>query len=143
MSMQAQMPATERLRLRGVMGIDVYVPRGTPLARTVDVAPVRATMATVARPPPSAAARVLIAGVDAEEHSPLLAAVLRGARLRRQDWALAGESTSTVPEWRFGDVEGAAARAPALALPSLGELRDSVVARRASWHVLRTWLRRT
>ncbi len=135
--MQAALPESERLRLLGIMGVDVYVPRIAPLARATEVASAPAQV-----PATSLAARVLVRGVGADARPRLLAAVLRGARLQSQDWSLAPGSGGALPEWRFGQVEGAGVTPPALALPSLAELRESVSARRDAWRLLRSWLRR-
>lgn len=134
---------SERLRMLGIMGVDVYVPRTAPIARAVRAAPaVPAVQPQVSSATSHARARVLIRGVGADEASPLLAAVLRGARLRRQDWAMTGEAVCARPVLQFGDFVGKNDAVPAIVLPGLAELRDSVSARRNSWTLLRAWLRR-
>lgn len=135
--LHAALPESERLRLLAIMGVDVYVPRDAPLARAPAVAAGRAP-ASLASP---RAARVLVRGDGADARPPLLAAVLRGARLRGEDWTLSNSSADELAEWRFGYVDAPAAPA-ALALPSLAELRGSLAARRDAWRLIRTWLRR-
>lgn len=143
MNMQARLPDTERLRLLGIMGVDVYVPRLAPLARAVAASPTHVSVQPPGTSTPlQVAAQVQVRGADAEEYLPLLAAILRSARLRRADWVLAGGSSGALPEWRFGDAAQGGPTPPALALPSLAELRASVSARRHTWQLLRTWVRR-
>lgn len=137
MNAQARPAASERLRLLAIMGVDVYVPRDSPLANAADVSPVSQLPSEA---PSMSAARVRISCVGADSRLPLLAAVLRGVRLQREDWTLAGELAGALPEWRFGE-SAVGAPPPAVSLPSLAALRDSVSVRRDTWHLLRAWLR--
>jgi len=142
MSAVFRVPEFERQRILGIMGVDVYVPRTTPIARAIAAAPAtHAAQPQLSSTTSNASARVRIRGCDVDERSPLLAAVLRGARLRRQDWTMTGISATVLPVFQFGDVPEIDAAVPAVELPDLAQLRDSVVARRDSWTQLRSWLR--
>lgn len=144
-AMAASMDEYERLRLLAIMGVDVYVPRDTPLAR------VSQPGATQARDTPSPSenqalatpvgARLIIGGIRRDEHPRFLASVLRAARLRSGDWTFDASASPRLPEWRFGSSAAGEETLPAMTFPDLAELRDSVVARRCTWHQLRAWLR--
>jgi len=121
----------ERLRLLAIMGVDVYVPRDTTSTHE-ERAPVT-----------SVGARLIVGGVRRDEHPQFLASVLRAARLRSGDWTFDASGYARLPEWRFGARAPGESAGPAMTFPHLAELRDSVVARRNTWHQLRAWLRST
>lgn len=103
MNVVSRVPDSERQRILGIMGVDVYVPRTSPIARAIEVAPAtRAAQPPIASATSSAGARVLIRGAGADAQSPLMAAVLRAARLRRQDWTMTDGPESALPVFRFG-----------------------------------------
>ncbi|MEO6064708.1 MAG: hypothetical protein ABIP49_02860 [Lysobacterales bacterium] len=150
----------ERQRMLGIMGVDVYVPRTAPIARAVEAAPpCRPLLSGNApkldvrhcresgTPVPLGSrgsietSRVLVDGAGIDGGSPLLAAVLRGARLRREDWAMAVDDAASLPVFQFGVASGKHTALPTLVLPDLAQLRLSVIARRDSWTRLRSWLR--
>ncbi len=144
-AIQAPLAESERLRLLAIMGVDVYVPRDVPLARVAHsvVSPLRPAQSagegrSQAKP---GTPRVLVGGVRRDEYPQLLAAVLRAARLRSGDWTFAVGAAGRLPEWRFGVAVVGDAIEPAMTFPRLAELRESVPARRGTWHQLRAWLR--
>lgn len=137
----SRLPDSERLRLLGIMGVDVYVPRAAPLARPLEQGKIRSQdSATDSTPHRTAAnARLRVSGDDVGKHPILLAAVMRSARVFPQEWSISSRASEVLPEWHFG--EWAEAFQPALTLPNLADLRESIAVRRATWHVLRSWLR--
>jgi len=151
--MHAALEPSERLRVLALLGVDVYVPRPTPLARprvardgdrerrdpaALPLPHAPPPRASIARPP-----RVRVSCANAEQHARLLTAVMRGARIRPEEWTLDDEPRrATLPLWRFGAAGTSGEAAPTVTLPDLARLRDSVVERRAAWLALRSWLRR-
>jgi len=135
MNAVSQMQESERLRLLGIMGVDVYEPR------------VRNANPAIARGP-----RVCInvSAVESGEHARLLSAVMRASGIGPHEWTQDPATSPDAPTWRFGttaeDHAGTGALRDlvdfALTLPSLADLRGSVAQRRLAWQSLRGWLRR-
>ncbi len=161
MSAATQLPESERLRLLGLMGVDVYVPRerGVPITMAMGSHSSDNTSTTASagrriapfagdsprqdpgqggasRPPRTPCIRVRCP--DAARAPRLLQSVLRAAGIDEGQWVMEGNSeVGELPLWSFGGVSAALDSQPVLRLPALADLQHSAAERRRAWPTLR------
>lgn len=162
MSAATRLSEPERLRLLGLMGVDVYVPRprGVPVRMSTDSQAVSVANAAqpnkVHRAAPSAGVpmrevaaargparvartpRIRVRCPDAARAPRLLQSVLRAAGIGEGEWVMEGNSeVGELPLWSFGGVSAALDSTPVLRLPALADLQHSASERRRAWPTLR------